>query len=874
LWFLTRDARITRLVADQFADLPEAARPAGQRVLTLAADENGSVWAGTDQGIFRWNGDHFGDMTPTNGESSFEAPFILPVRGGGVWVLSGGRLRKQIGRQWVSEAEEWRGLLGWAAARPMGAHEDRQGGVWFNHYGNGLFHVTPEGRFERFVAREGELPGGRLWAWFQGLEGDVWLGVDRGGLVRLRQRRFHVIDAETGLSARTAMSVCEDPEGAVWLGTAGGGLYRWDGDNSQNFMIGNDPSANFVFSAYPRRGGGLWLSAAAGEDFSVFRKEKIDRAPWEVHGVKAILEDRAGRVWLGTKSGVSWWTAGRRRSFTTRDGMTASAVRALAEDRAGNVWCGAEDGTLYRCVPDRLEAFRPSDALAGQPIWSLLADDEGAVWAGTFRGGLLHFKDGSFSRLTTEHGLPSDVIGQILEDDEGWFWLGTHRGVCRVPKASLTACAAGKSKHLDCATYGRQDGLPTLECSGGYQPACWRGSDGRLWFATVKGMVSVQPEELGKNPVAPQVVIEEMRVDGERTALDGGLVTVPPGRQQFEFGFTAPSFIDSDNVRFRYRLEGLEQEWVEAGTRRTAQYSHLSAGPYKFHVLACNNDGVWNTTGTVLALNIRPHFYETWWFLATAVLVILGSVAASVRAVTTRKYRLALARLEQQHAIESDRARIAKDIHDDLGAGLTQITLLSELARRDPPEQIATHLERISDSARRMTRAMDEIVWAVDPQHDTLTGLMDYISAYTEDFLRLGGIRCRMDLPAELPALHVDAEVRHNLFLALQEALNNVVKHAQATEVWLRFRAETDGFALLVEDNGRGLNGGSSAGNGDRFASGHGLANMKLRLEMAGGSFEIESRAGKGTSLRLKVRATPQASPIMASVQNGQSRAE
>jgi ligand-binding sensor domain-containing protein len=747
LWFVSRDSRIFRFADGQFKELAEPPGPAGKRVLTLAADARGRVWAGTDQEVALWDGHRFQTMTPTNGEAPLEASYILPMHDGGLWVLAGGRLRKQVGRQWKAEAAEWRGLLGSASGRVMGMHEDRQGGVWFHHYGNGLFYVTPEGRFQRFTTEQG-LPGDRVWAWFQGREGDVWLGVDRGGLARLRERRFQVIGMATGLPARAALSVCEDESGTMWFGTSGGGLCRWSGGQLESFPVGSDASANFVFSVYPQRGQGLWLSAAAGEDLFVFREGQVQRGPWEVHGVKAILADRTGRVWIGHKAGLNWWSPSGRRAFRASEGMTASAVRALVENKDGTVWCGNDEGALYCCAPDHLEVFRPVDALAEQPILCLLADGDGTLWAGTFRGGLLRFKEGRFGRVTAEQGLPSDVISQILEDGQGRLWLGTEQGICRVTRTSLQACLEGKARGVECQTYGRLDGLPTLECAGNYQPACWRAHDGRLWFATVKGMVSVKPDELKMNPVPPQVAIEEFRVDGERLALDGGRLAVPPGRKQFEFSYTGLSFIVPDKVRFRYRLEGLGADWVEAGTRRVAQYDYLRPGNYQFRVRACNNDGVWNEEGSAIAFSVLPHFYETWWFLTLTGLGVLGWVAALVWAATSRKYRLALARLEQQHALERDRARIAKDIHDDLGAGLTQITLLSELARREPPEQAGTHLERISDSARKMTRAMDEIVWAVDPQHDTVSGLMDYVSAFAEDFLQVAGIRCRMDFPS------------------------------------------------------------------------------------------------------------------------------
>jgi signal transduction histidine kinase/ligand-binding sensor domain-containing protein len=868
LWFLSRDRHIIRFIAGEFKEWPTEVGPPGNRVLTLTTDARGRVWAGTDQGVARWDGRQFEVMTPTNGEPALEASFVFPTRDNGLWVLAGGRLRKQIGRQWVAEAHEWRGLLGRASTRAMGAHEDRDGGVWFNHYGNGLFHITPDGLFQRFTSRTGLLSD-RVWAWFQGREGEIWLGLDRGGLARLVERRFQVISAAEGLPARAALSVCEDEAGTMWFGTYGGGLCGWNDGKLENIAVGSGESENFVFSIFPQAGQGLWLSASAGEDAFRFQEGQVRPGPWEVHGIKAILVDHTGRVWLGTKTGVSWWLPDRRRSFTARDGMAPSPVRAVVETREGTVWCGNDDGTLYRCDADRVEAFRPTDGLAGKPIWSLLADADGALWAGTFRGGLLRFKNGKFTRVTLEQGLAGDVISGILEDTQGQLWLGTHQGICRVDKAALTDCMDRPPRRVECVTYGRLDGLPTLECGGNYQPSCWRAHDGRLWFATVKGIVSVKPEELKSNPAMPPVVVEELRVDGERMALDGQQVVVPPGRKQFEFRFTALSFIAPDKVRFRYRLKGLGNDWVEADTtRRTALYPHLPARDYQFQVQACNNDGVWNEKGSTVAFTVLPHFYETWWFRSVVAAGVLGCVAAGVRVITTRKYRLALARMEQQHAIERDRARIAKDIHDDLGAGLTQITLLSELARRDPPEQAGAHLERICDSARRMTRTMDEIVWAVDPQHDTLSGLMDYVSAFTEDFLRTAGIRCRMDLPAELPSLGVDAELRYHLFLALKETLNNIVKHAHATEVWLRLRLDPAGFTLVVEDNGQGLPAAGGSGNEKRLASGHGLPNLEQRLEAIGGRCVVQSAPGQGTRVEMSLRLAAGPSPIVATGQH------
>ena len=285
-------------------------------------------------------------------------------------------------------------------------------------------------------------------------------------------------------------------------------------------------------------------------------------------------------------------------------------------------------------------------------------------------------------------------------------------------------------------------------------------------------------------------------------------LVIAPGKQQVRIQFTGLSFISPDRVRFKYRLVALnrfvelDRDWSEPGTVRWAQYNLLPPGEYRFEVMACNNDGVWNEQAATLVVVVQPRFYETWMFKAAVGFAALGLVVFGVRRVYARRLRRQLEQLERQRAIERDRARIAKDIHDDLGAGLTHIALLSELARRDTPEEMPNHVSQISDMARELTRNMDEIVWAVDPQNDTLDSLVTYVSKFAQEYLGVAGIRCRLDVPAELPPHVLPAEVRHNLFLAIKEALNNVVKHARASEVWLRAIVQPSSFCFVVEDNG------------------------------------------------------------------------
>ncbi len=596
LWFLSRDGHILQFVANSFVELPQDGGLAGKHIYTLVADARGRVWAGTEDEIGCWDGLKFEDMTPTNGRVALSAQLLFPTKNGAMWVLDGERFRKMAGREWVEEVAEWRGLLGWASGRAMGMHEDREGGMWFNHYGNGLFHITPDGECQRLTTQN-NLPGDRVGAWFQGSDGGVWVGMDHGGLARLRVRQFHVIGTAEGLAARTAMSVCEDTDGAIWIGTAGGGLCRWSYGKISRFPVGPSASANFVFSVFPRADGGAWLSAAEGEDLYQFHDDQVQRAAWEVHGVKSIMTDRAGRVWMGTKAGIALWAGNDRRLLATNDSGAMPAVRALAQTPDGTVWAGADDGALYLCETNHLQAFRPKDALTEQPIYSLVADVSGCIWAGTFRGGLLRFSGGKFTRITAKQGLPVDVISQILDDKRGRLWLGTHQGIYCVSKSALNAVADGRTNALDYVIYGRHDGLPALECSDGYQPACWRGADGRLWFTTVRGVVWVNPDQLTAHSFPPPVLVEELRVDGELMALSGGKIVVPPGHKQFDFRFTALSFDAGDKARFRYRLDGLDGDWVDAEGRRTAQYRNLEPRDYRFRVIACNSEGIGTKPG-------------------------------------------------------------------------------------------------------------------------------------------------------------------------------------------------------------------------------------------------------------------------------------
>jgi signal transduction histidine kinase len=375
-----------------------------------------------------------------------------------------------------------------------------------------------------------------------------------------------------------------------------------------------------------------------------------------------------------------------------------------------------------------------------------------------------------------------------------------------------------------------------------------------LWFPTVDGVAFVDPSTIEPDTNAPAVLIESVLLDGRPQSTNGlrfsalEQLTIPAGAESLEVRFVCLHLGAPEKCRFRYRLEGHETTWNNGvGNRGVAHYTRLPAGTYSFRVLAGNQDNVWNETGASLAVTVLPPFWQTWWFITLATVLGLGLVAAVATFVSTQKLQRQLAGLRQKEMLERERSRIARDLHDQLGANLTQVALLGELAEADKnlPGEIEEHARQISNTARETTRALDEIVWTVNPANDTLEGLINYICKYAQEYFALAGLKYRIEVPTALPAMRITPELRHHAFLAAKEAVNNVVKHANATSAWVRLGLEPGRFLLEIEDNGRGVPAGA-----DRKGR-SGLRNMRTRMEEIGGSFLIEPGSKGGTIVRL-----------------------
>jgi len=542
-------------------------------------------------------------------------------------------------------------------------------------------------------------------------------------------------------------------------------------------------------------------------------------------------------------------------------------ITGLAQEANGNLWVGSMAGGLKRLRMGS-DSILSVTNLPSQAVRTLYSDGEGSVWIGTAGAGLCHWLDGRLTTFTSRQGLGADTIVQIVEDDYGYLWLGCSRGILRVRKAALNELAAGNTGFLHPRAFGLNDGMPVEECSSGFCPAGLKTKSGMICFSTVKGLVLLDSHRQESSALPPNVLLEEVVVNGRRlTPKAGGIgkpndqgvsksgdslyareITIPPGGRELELHYTGISFGAPEKLRFRYKLQGLDRDWVEAGERRTAYYHDLAPGQYRFKVLACNTDGVWSEQASLLLLTVQPYLWETTWFRIPAVIAAIGLLSGVARLVELRRYKQRLALMETRNAVERERLRISQDMHDDIGSILTQVSQLSDLGQSEAGSQPAAHGQfgRIGKQARAAVQALDEIVWATNPKNDNLPRFAEYVCHFADEFFEDTTVRCWQEVPTDLPNVPLRAELRHNLFLAVKEAFNNVRKHSRATEVWLRLALGDSEVSLDIEDNGCGFSA-QQAGS-----LGNGLNNMKTRLAECGGQAEIISQPGKGTRLRFR----------------------
>jgi PAS domain S-box-containing protein len=688
LWIGTNGGGLVHLDKGRFTSYNTQAGLSSNFIKALYKDKKGNLWIGTNQGLNLYKEGKIALYMPQHDFARHMVTALHEDREGTLWIGTNGSGLYCAQNEKITHFTTHNGLSNDAV---MAIHQDSGGDLWIGTFG-GLNRLR-EGKFICYTTRDG-LAHDFVRAIFADQAGSLWIGTQGGGLNRRHEEKFETFSTSDGLSHDIVRALCQDREGSLWIGTYGGGLNRLRDGKFTNYSTRHGLSHDMVWCAYADRAGNLWFgtdrglnrfkdgkftvsSTAEGLAPNVVVAVSEDRAGnlWigtEGGGlhrmkngqiiryttrdglsndfVRAILEDKDGNLWIATDRGLNLFQKGKFKVFTTKDGLVNDELTYLYEDRTGALWIASRTGGMTRFQSGEFTAFTTAQGLSSNLVRVIYEDDAGTLWIGT-NGGLNRFKDAKFTRYTTKEGLFDDLIFQILEDRAGNFWMSCNNGIFRVHKQQLEDFAHGRISELQCVSYGKADGMLTNECNGALgQPSGCKTGDGKLWFPTIRGVAMIDPEHIQINRQPPPVLLEQAIIDHRAFNL------IPPprpgwtiaaGSKAFELHYTGLSLLSPQKVRFKYKLEGFEVEWVDAGARRIAYYTNLPPGNYNFRVLACNNDGVWNEAGASLAFSLQPFFYETPWFYSLCFVAFVLAGAGALR------FRLGqIQTREQQRALE------------------------------------------------------------------------------------------------------------------------------------------------------------------------------------------------------------------------------
>src|SRR5438445_1511063 len=833
LWVLTA-AGIVRFSDSVFTTRWEFPK---NGVKALFADREGALWIGSPDGLARYKNGAVVKYTVQDGLANNGVVSIDQDKDGRLWIGTANGLSQLEGNRFLTYTTR----DGLPNNRIISLAVDREGSVWIGTAG-GLSRFADK-HFSNFRLGEG-LANEIILAMFEDHEGSLWIGTESGGLNLLKDKKFTTYTSKEGLGSDLVKSIYEDLKGNIWIGSNGGGLSLLKDGRLTTYTTANGLSSNVVLALFGDGDGNLWVGTPDG--LNRFRDGKF-KTFTSADGlandfVRSIYADHSGSLWIGTRGGLTGLRGERFDIYTTADGLPNDFVGTIYEDGQGNIWIGTLGG-LSKFKGDKLTTYTTRDGLSSDVVISLHEDSDGALWIGTSGGGLNRLKQGKFAGYTTRNGLPDDVVYSILEDHQNSLWLSSNKGIFRLNKKELNDFANGTVGSITPVLYGPADGMITRECSGGGHPAGWRSADGKLWFSTIKGVAMIDPEKIRLNDQPPPVAIEEIRVDNE-SITPSQTIELSPGKSRLDFYYTALSFVAPEKVRFKYKLEGFDRDWVDGGTRRVAYYTNLRPGRYKFRVIASNNDGLWNPAGAAFDLYLKPHFYQTYWFYALCTLILAILV--------WQLYRFRLKRVESQFAaVLQERNRIAREIHDNLAQEMLGISVQLEVVARTMPasaELAKTHLDRVRMLVRHGIAEARRYVWDLRSQALDKNDLPAALSDTARRLTAETAVQAKVEVSGTFRPL--SELIEGNLLRIGQEAINNAVRHAHTRNILVNLKFGPGRVQLSVQDDGHGFDY-QETHNGD--AKHFGLVGMQERAVRIGGSLRVESRAGEGTEVLVEV---------------------
>lgn len=696
-------------------------------------------------------------------------------------------------------------------------------------------------------------------------EGNYWVGTSGDGLFRLRPTFISMIDKKDGFDNNKMLSLDMLNDGTALLSTNCGGIYEWDGERLAYSRLHEHFEGVCNWSVFQDSKNRIWIGSN-----DIYVTNSIDEKgdylildednPGNI--VFSIAEDREGYIWVGTSNGVFSYDEVRFNKITTKDGLYYNDVRVIYGDREGVVWVGTNLGlnTIKDNVVTKIELLSSKDDKTEvvQPyIRAIHEDIDGVIWIGTYGDGLFRIKEGVINQITIKDGLFDNIISSINEDKYGNFWMGSNRGISQVSRKELDSFIEGDIQQVYSYSYGISDGMNSAETNGGFQPCTIQDSKGNIYFPTVEGVAVVATGKVKRNETAPPVYIERIKTNNVEIPLSSS-ISIPFDTPYLEINYTAISFKEPEKVHFKYKMEGLNDDWIEVDNRRSAIYSKIPPGSYTFTVIASNGDGIWNNLGDSIDVIVPSPFWQTNWFYA---LLFFTFTLSGYAFYYSRTQRLNKENERQkkftEQLIESqelERRRIASELHDGLGQQILVIKNRVQLAKLETNNDLAINeqLDEIMHSAESSIEDVRSISHNLRPVLLEKFGLTEAIRNLCEELEHTSSIEWSYhvdDIDGSIPK---NKEI--NLYRVLQEGAKNVITHANATEASIMIQHKKGLIKVIIWDDGKGF---YKEMIGE--SNGLGFIGMKERVATLSGTLDIESIIGEGTTLRIELPTTTNA---------------
>jgi signal transduction histidine kinase/ligand-binding sensor domain-containing protein len=876
LWMASEDGNLIRYRAGHFQRMGEAEGLRPYSVGAITYDHRGGFWVDSDDRVYRW--------APQSGRFEREVfdrddTRFIPLWWGGTgfWAIQNGNLvcftRGHLTTHLLPKTLTLAHIQGVAVGGDdvvwIGTTDGHLGRLVDGSLAVGKGTVTTDWLSSKREGWRGQIaPDFRRTVIFpsdgieKGIpynvvvaddEDNMWVGSEDEGLFRVQRQSIKSLSSTQGLASDGVYPVMESSAGDMWVGSWPAGLTRVH-DGRVTAFTKADGVPGLVTALAEDRSGTIWVGSHNGvRIFSHGRLIVPPGIPEEKLPVVQVIHPMGdGAMMLGTPKGIYLLAGSNSRWMTTRDGLASDDVRVILEDRRGDTWVGGYGG-LTRIHNGVMTRWTEAEGLPSNNIRAIDQDSAGEIWVGTYDGGIGWLHNGKWAVFNQSSGLYDNGAFQILEDGQERFWISSNRGIYRVSRRQLIDVAEGHEKRADSVAYGRADGMLSMECNGGVWPAGAKDAHGFLWFPTEKGVAIVDPTSVSVDNLPPKVVIESASVEHKmQTAVDQ--VVMRPGETNLEVQYTALSYSRPEQISFRYKLDGVDENWQEVGHRRTAYYTHLPPGDYVFRVTARNSDGVESLADSTLRVTVTPPFYRRWWFFA---LIILTTLAILWLLWNRRAQEVAREQASQQAfsreliaSQENERRRIAAELHDSLGQRLIIINnlalfLLKTKGKVRSEEDKQETIEEISSEATQAIEETRAISYALRPFQLDRLGLTKAIQAMLTKVARASEIELEADIQDIDDAF--PEELRINFYRIVQEGLNNIVKHSHATQGTVTAHRTKSSVVLTISDNGQGLP--SEPRNMKPGAGGFGLTGIRERAMLMNGTLQIKSENGNGTVL-------------------------